>query len=95
MTPLLGFIQLLLTILALIIIVQAVMSWLIAFNVINTYNETTRTIYRTLDRITDPIYRPIRRVLPDFGTLDLSPLVALLLIQVVQNWVIPAIARSL
>jgi len=91
----LGFIQLLLTILALIIIVQAVMSWLIAFNVINTYNETTRTIYRTLDRITDPIYRPIRRVLPDFGTLDLSPLVALLLIQVVQNWVIPAIARSL
>lgn len=92
---LLNLVQIALTILALIIIVQAVMSWLIAFNVINTYNETTRAFYRTLNRITDPIYRPIRRVLPDFGNLDLSPLVALLLIQVVQNWVIPAIARSL
>ncbi|MDB5677432.1 YggT family protein [Sphingomonas bacterium] len=94
MTPILSIVQLLLMILALIIIVQAVMSWLIAFNVINTYNETTRAFYRTLNRITDPIYRPIRRVLPDFGNLDLSPLVALLLIQVISNWVIPAIARS-
>jgi len=93
-TPILGIVQLLLMILALIIIVQAVMSWLIAFNVINTYNETTRAFYRTLNRITDPIYRPIRRVLPDFGNLDLSPLVALLLIQVLSNWVIPAIAQS-
>ena len=95
MIPLLGVVQLLLTVLALIIIVQAVMSWLIAFNVINTYNETTRSIYRTLNRITDPIYRPIRRIMPDFGNLDLSPLVVLLLIQIVSNWVIPAIAHSL
>ena len=94
MTSILGIVQLLLMILALIIIVQAVMSWLIAFNVINTYNETTRGIYRTLNRITDPLYRPIRRIMPDFGNLDLSPIVVLLLIQVVINWVIPAIARS-
>jgi YggT family protein len=92
---LLNIIQIALTILALVIIAQAVMSWLIAFNVINTYSPTTRSIYRALNRITDPIYRPIRRVLPDFGNLDLSPLVVLLLIQIISNWVIPAIGRSL
>ncbi len=60
-----------------IIIVQAIMSWLIAFNVINTHNEFVRQIWGTLDRMTEPLYRPIRKILPDFGGLDLSPLVVL------------------
>ena len=67
-----------------IIIIQAILSWLVAFNVINTYNDFVRQVLFALDKITAPIYRPIRRVMPDFGALDLSPLVALLLIIILQ-----------
>lgn len=67
-----------------IIIIQAVMSWLIAFNVINTHNNFVRQVWSMLDRITDPIYRPIRRVMPDFGALDLSPIVVLICIQILD-----------
>ncbi|MES2288633.1 MAG: YggT family protein [Pseudomonadota bacterium] len=74
----------LLTILWWIIIIQAVLSWLIAFNVINTHNDFVRNVWTTLERITDPIYRPIRRILPDFGALDLSPIVVLIIIQVLD-----------
>ena len=63
-----------------IILIQGVLSWLIAFNVINTYNRAVDSIWHGLKRLTDPIYRPIRRILPDFGALDLSPLVVLLII---------------
>ncbi len=67
-----------------IIVVHAVMSWLIAFNVINTYNDFVRSIWIALEKLTEPVYRPIRRILPDMGALDLSPLVVLLLISAVQ-----------
>lgn len=68
-----------------IIVVQAILSWLIAFNVINTHNDAIRGIWRGLDRLTEPLYRPLRKVLPDFGALDLSPLVVLLLIGLLQR----------
>lgn len=76
--------DLLLGVLRWIIIIQAIMSWLVAFNVINTYNDFVRQLLFALDKITGPIYRPIRKVMPDFGQLDLSPLVALLLIIILQ-----------
>ena len=60
-----------------IIVVQAIFSWLIAFNVINTHNDFVRQVWQALDKMTEPIYRPIRKILPDFGGLDLSPLVVL------------------
>jgi YggT family protein len=74
----------LLTIVWWIIIIQAVLSWLIAFNVINTHNDFVRNVWQTLDRITEPLYRPIRRVMPDFGALDLSPIVVLIGIQILD-----------
>jgi YggT family protein len=74
----------LLTIVWWIIIIQAVMSWLIAFNVINTHNSFVRQVWTMLDRVTEPIYRPIRRVMPDFGALDLSPIVVLICIQILD-----------
>lgn len=74
----------LLTLVWWIIIIQAVMSWLIAFNVINTHNEFVRQVWTTIDRLTDPIYRPIRRIMPDFGALDLSPIVVLIGIQILD-----------
>ena len=76
--------DLLLGVLRWIIIIQAIMSWLVMFNVINTYNDFVRQVLFALDKITEPIYRPIRRIMPDFGALDLSPLVALLLIIILQ-----------
>ena len=67
-----------------IIIVQAILSWLIAFNVVNMTSPFVRSLATALDRLTAPLYRPIRRFLPDFGGIDFSPLVLILLIQVVR-----------
>lgn len=78
-----------------IIVVQAIMSWLIAFNVINTYNDIVRSIWIALDRLTQPIYRPIRRIMPDLGTLDLSPMVVLLAIIILQQAILPPLYSAL
>jgi YggT family protein len=80
--------SLLLSILTWIIIGQVILSWLLAFNVLNTSSQGVRTFAMALDRITAPLYRPIRRLLPDFGGLDFSPLVVLILIQVLQKLLI-------
>ena len=61
---LIQIILILLDVLWWIIIIQAIMSWLIAFNVINTYNDFVRNVMYALDRMTQPIYRPIRRIMP-------------------------------
>ena len=74
----------LLQVLMWIIIVQAILSWLVAFNVINTHNQFVRSLLTALDRMTTPIYRPIRKILPDFGGLDFSPMVVILLIYVLR-----------
>ena len=67
--------DLLLDILWWIIIAQVIVSWLIAFNVINTSRTGVRAFLAALDQLTAPIYRPIRKLLPDFGGIDFSPLV--------------------
>ena len=77
--------DLLLTILTWVIIIQVVLSWLLAFNVLNTSSNGVRTFAVAIDRLTAPLYRPIRRILPDFGGIDFSPLVVLILIQVLQK----------
>jgi YggT family protein len=74
----------LLWIVQLVIIVQVILSWLFAFNVLNTGSQGLRSFAVALDRITAPIYRPIRALLPDFGGLDFSPFVAWILIQVLH-----------
>jgi YggT family protein len=90
----LQIISYLLTIVWWIIVIQAVMSWLIAFNVINTHNEFVRSVWQALDRMTEPLYRPIRKILPDFGALDLSPLVVLLALAILQNFILPTMQAS-
>jgi YggT family protein len=77
--------DMLLTILTWIIIIQVVLSWLLAFNVLNTSSQGVRTVAVAIDRLTAPLYRPIRRLLPDFGGIDFSPLVILILIQVIKK----------
>jgi YggT family protein len=85
----------LLGLLKLLLIIYAVMSWLIAFNVINTYNSFVRGVERTLARILEPLLRPIRRIIPDMGGIDLSPMVLFLLIILIQNYLYPAVMRDL
>ncbi len=67
------------------IIISAVLSWLTAFNVINTHNQAVHTIYNLLYRITEPALKPIRRWVPNLGGIDVSPVVLILLIVFVQN----------
>ena len=89
----LQILSILLNILWWIIIVQAVMSWLIAFNVINTHNDFVGQLWHVLDRITEPLYRPFRRIMPDFGGLDLTPMVVLILLIIMQQAVMPYLYR--
>ncbi len=79
----------LLTVIWWIIVIQAIMSWLIAFNVINTHNDAVRSVWQALDKMTEPLYRPIRRIMPDFGALDLSPMVVLLILYILMNVILP------
>ncbi len=94
LTMTLGIVDYLLYLLGIIIVVQFVMSLLIAFNVINTYNEFVRAIWQALEKLTEPLYRPIRRILPDFGSIDFSPMVVIILITILRNFVIPTLAAS-
>ena len=72
-----GIIDMVLQILVWIIIAQVIISWLVAFNVINTQSNFVRTLLDALDRLTAPLYRPIRKVMPDFGGIDFSPILAI------------------
>ncbi len=67
-----------------IVIIAVIVSWLAAFNVINDHNNVVRMILRILYAMTEPVFGPIRRVLPNFGGLDLSPIVVLFGIWFIQ-----------
>jgi YggT family protein len=82
---LIDIVVLLLNVLMWLIIIQVILSWLFAFNVLNTSSQGVRAFSLALERITAPIYRPIRKVMPDFGGIDFSPLVILILIQVLKK----------
>ncbi len=68
-----------------LLIASAILSWLIAFNVVNTRNTVVSTIWDFLYRITEPVLRPIRNILPYMGGIDISPLVLILLIFLIQR----------
>ncbi len=68
-----------------VIIIAAVMSWLVAFNVVNTRNRFVYILGDVLYRLTEPVLRPIRRIMPNLGGIDLSPVVLLLLIFFVRS----------
>jgi YggT family protein len=80
-----SIVDMILQLLLWIIIIQVVLSWLVAFNVINLHSNFVRTVVDALDRITTPLYRPIRKIMPDFGGIDFSPIVLILAIQIVRK----------
>jgi YggT family protein len=68
-----------------LIIISVVASWLVAFGVINTRNMAVYRLLDILNRATEPLFRPIRRLIPPMGGLDLSPMIVLLIIYVLQR----------
>jgi YggT family protein len=76
-----------------LLIASAVLSWLIAFNVVNTRNQFVSTVWDFLYRITEPALRPIRNMLPNLGGIDISPIILLLVIffiqSVIQRYIYP------
>ena len=79
-----------------VIIVSAILSWLIVFDVVNRRNRVVFMIADTLHRLTEPALRPIRRALPDLGGLDISPIILILILVflrdvVIFGWLIPHI----
>jgi YggT family protein len=95
MVELFSFISFLLTLYIYILVAAAVMSWLIAFNVVNPRNQLVSTVGEFLYRITEPVLRPIRNVLPSFGGLDISPLIVIIIIWFIQIVVLPVLLRAL
>jgi YggT family protein len=92
MIPLMSFIVTIITFYIWILVISAILSWLIAFDVVNRRNQVVYLISDVTQRLTEPALRPIRNVLPDFGALDLSPLVlffGLLFIRdvVIRGWI--------
>ncbi|WP_066554354.1 YggT family protein [Croceicoccus bisphenolivorans] len=81
---LLQIIDLLVSVIVFLVIVQFVMSLLIAFNVVNTSNQFVRAIYTAVSALLDPILSPIRRIMPNTGSIDFSPLVLILGLNILQ-----------
>ncbi len=88
---LIGIIDIVLQVLTWVIFAQIILSWLVAFNVINTSSNFVRSALHALDRLTAPLYRPIRRLMPDFGGIDFSPMVILLIVFILRSKVLPGI----
>jgi YggT family protein len=81
----------LLGLLVLAIIVSAILSWLVAFDVINLRNRFVYNVAHFLDAVTRPILRPVQRVIPPLGGVDISPIIVLLLIQGFRTYILPQI----
>ncbi|WP_413204324.1 YggT family protein [Rhodospirillum sp. A1_3_36] len=92
--PLVQIILMAINIYVWMLIASAVLSWLVAFNVINTSNKFVYTVGDFLYRVTEPALRPIRRILPDLGGIDISPIVLILLLYFIQNVLAQFIMRG-
>jgi len=92
---LLTFISYLLTLYVYILIAAAVMSWLIAFNVVNPRSPVVGVVGQFLYHVTEPVLRPIRNLLPNLGGIDISPVIVILLIIFIQNVIIPNLQRAM
>ena len=72
-----------------VVIAAVIMSWLLAFNVVNYHNNIVRTVVRILDALTEPVFRVVRKILPPLGGLDLSPIVVFFAVWILQRFVLP------
>lgn len=94
MLELLNFISYLITLYTYVVIAVVIVSWLMAFGVINAYNPMVRSIWQGLNAVTEPLLKPIRNALPNMGGLDISPVILLLLCYFIQTVILPNIAKA-
>jgi YggT family protein len=95
MVSLIGFIVLVIDLYIWVVIAAAILSWLVAFNVVNTNNRFVLSIADMLYRLTEPALRPIRNILPNLGGIDISPVILILILLFIRNvvllgWIAPA-----
>ncbi len=94
MIPLLGFIAMVITLYIWVVIISAILSWLIAFDVVNRRNRAVYLVAVSFYRLTEPAVRPIRRIVPDLGGIDISPVLLILGLiflrdVVIYGWILP------
>jgi YggT family protein len=85
---LIDFLSYLITLYTYVIIASVILSWLMAFGVVNPYNATVRAIWQGINAVTEPLLRPIRNMMPNLGAIDISPIVLLLACFFVQSVVL-------
>jgi len=85
----------LLQLLSLAIVISAVMSWLVAFDVINLRNQLVYSVAHFLDAVTRPVLRPVQKIIPAIGGVDISPIIVLLVLQAVRTTLLPALGGYL
>ncbi len=81
--------------LSLAIIISAILSWLVAFDVINLRNPLVASFWRFLDAVTRPVLRPFQRIIPSLGGVDISPIIVLLVIEGARRYLLPLIFQPL
>ena len=96
MVPLIGFLVLVIDLYIWVVIASAILSWLIAFNVVNTQNRFVYSVAETLYRLTEPALRPIRSIIPNLGGIDISPVILILFLLFIRDvvllgWILPAV----
>ena len=94
MVPLIGFIVLVIDMYIWVVIADAILSWLIAFSVVNTNNRFVYQVADMLYRVTEPALRPIRSILPNLGGIDISPVILILFLLFIRDvvllgWILP------
>lgn len=94
MIELLGFISYIVQLYIYVIVAGVILSWLIAFGLINGHNPFVRSLYQALHAVTEPLLGPIRRILPDLGAIDISPVVLILGCIFVQDVVIANLMQA-
>jgi len=94
MRELLGFLSYIIYLYTWVVIIDVALSWLMQLNIVNPYQPTVRSLSQSLHAVTEPLLRPIRRLLPSAGGIDFSPVVLLLACYFVQSVVLPNIAKA-
>ena len=92
MIEVLRFVHYLIQLYIYIIVASAIFSWLVVFKVVNPQNQMVRSVWQMLVAVTEPLLGPIRRLLPDLGGIDISPVILIVILMVIQGWVLPTIA---
>jgi YggT family protein len=92
---LLSFISYLLSLYIYVLFAAVILSWLMAFNIVNPRNPVVGTVGQVLYRVTEPVLGPIRNLMPNLGGIDISPLIVILLIYLLQSVIIPNLQRSM